>query len=61
MAGTSIAGDTILNIHSPHRDNKEKETADSLSEKALSEIYTPDEEKRITNDCSYIISAIVPT
>lgn len=50
-----LEGYTILNIHSPHRDGKEKETADSLSEKALSEIYTPDEEKRITNESPTMI------
>lgn len=53
-----LNGYTVLGIHPKGRDAKEKETADQISEKVISEIYLPDEKKIITADSPII--AIMP-
>jgi len=53
-----LDGYTVLGIHPKSRDAKEKEDADQISEKVISEIYLPDEKKIITTESPTI--AIMP-
>lgn len=41
---------TVLGLHPKSRNKKQKEEADQISEKIVSEIYLPDEKKIITNE-----------
>lgn len=50
-----LNGYTVLGIHPENRDTKEKEEADQISEKVISEIYLPDEKKIITDESPSII------
>lgn len=43
-----LSGYTVLGVHPEDRDAEEKEEADQISEKIISEIYLPDEKKIIT-------------
>lgn len=45
-----LDGYTVLGLHPKSRNKKQKEEADQISEKIISEIYLPDEKKIITNE-----------
>lgn len=45
-----LSGYTVLGVHPEDRDTEEKDEADQISEKIISEIYLPDEKKIITNE-----------
>lgn len=45
-----LSGYTVLGVHPEDRDAEEKEEADQISEKIISEIYLPDEKKIITDE-----------
>lgn len=50
-----LDGYTILSLHPKSRNKKQKEEADQISEKVVSEIYLPDEKKIITAESPTII------
>lgn len=45
-----LDGYTVLGLHPKSRNRKQKEEADQISEKIISEIYLPDENKIITDE-----------
>ena len=45
-----LSGYTVLGVHPEDRDAEEKEEADQISKKIISEIYLPDEKKIITDE-----------